>query len=186
MYFVTTLARINYYYYGGARPKSIDPFGYHFVGCKTAANAIRLHDEVVAVVAWLFRSLRLDVIVEPTSLFDHSLGDVSNQRPDIHIRNPRKSHQQVIIDVALTGVDGQSRTSDEAVERPLQVRYDQKMAKYGQVADQNNLRLIPAVFSHTGQIHEAFKTFVKEQIRAKLEHFEGPVKSSKVRSHLKW
>ena len=60
------------------------------------------------------------------------------------------------------------------------------MAKYGQVADQNNLRLIPAVFSHTGQIHEAFKIFVKEQIRAKLEHFEGPVKSSKVRSHMNW
>ena len=90
---------------------------------------------------------------------------------------PRKSPQQVIIDVALTGVDGQSRTSDEAVERPLQVRYDQKIAKYGQVAKQNELRLIPAVFSHTGQIHEVFKTFVREQIRAKLEleHFEGPV-----------
>ena len=43
----------------------IDPFGYHFVGCKVGANAIRLHDEVVAVVARLFRSLRLDVIVEP-------------------------------------------------------------------------------------------------------------------------
>ena len=125
---------------------------YRFVGCKTAANAIRLHDEVVAVVAWLFRSLRLDVIVEPTSLFDHSLGDVSNRRPDIHIRNPRKSRQQVIIDVALTGVDGQSRTSDEAVERPLQVRYDQKIAKYGQVADQNNLRLIPAVLSRAEKI----------------------------------
>ena len=52
------------------------------------------------------------------------------------------------IDVALTGVDGQSRTSDEAVERPLQVRYDydQKMAtkyininiyKYGQVAERS-------------------------------------------------
>ena len=53
---------------GGARPKFIDPCGYHFVGCKTAANAIRLRDEVVAVVARLFRPLRLDVIVEPTSL----------------------------------------------------------------------------------------------------------------------
>ena len=170
---------------GGARPKVIDPCGYHFVGCKTAANAIRLHDEVVAVVAWLFRSLRLDVIVEPTSLFSDNLGDVSNQRPDIHIRNPRKS-RQVIIDVALTGVDGQSRTSDEAVERPLQVRFDQKMAKYGQVATQKELRLIPAVFSHTGQIHEEFKTFAKEQIRAKFEHFESQVKSSKVKSQLNW
>ena len=84
---------------GGARPKVIDPCGYHFVGCKTAANAIRLHDEVVAVVAWLFRSLRLDVIVEPTSLFGDNLGDVSNQRPDIHIRNPRKSRQVIIAGV---------------------------------------------------------------------------------------
>ena len=31
-----------------------------------------------------------------------------------------------------------------------------------------------------------FKVFVKEQIRAKLEYFEGPVKSSKVKSHMKW
>ena len=31
-----------------------------------------------------------------------------------------------------------------------------------------------------------FKVFVKEQIRAKLEYFEGPVKSSKVKSHMNW
>ena len=83
-------------------------------------------------------------------------------------------------------MDGQSRTSDEAVERPLQVRYDQKMAKYGQVAVQKELRLIPAVFSLTGQIHEEFKIFAKEQIRAKFEHFEGQVKSSKVKSQMNW
>ena len=50
----------------------------------------------------------------------------------------------------------------------MQVRYDQKMAKYGQLAEQNNLRFIPAVFSHTGQIHDEFKILVKEQIRRKL------------------
>ena len=49
----------------------VDPFGYHLVGCKckVGANAIRLHDEVVAVVAKLFRSLRVDAIVEPMRLF---------------------------------------------------------------------------------------------------------------------
>ena len=99
-----------------------DPFGYHLVGCKKGANAIQLLDEAVAVVARLFRSLRLDAKVEPTRLFDHNPGDVSNQRPDIFIRNPRGSCKQVIIDVALTGINGQSRTSDEAVERPFQVR----------------------------------------------------------------
>ena len=76
---------------------------------------------------------------------------------------------------------GQSRTSDEATERPLQIRYDQKMAKYGRVAEQSNLRFVPAVFSHTGQIHGEFKTFVKvkEQIKQKLVAFEGDAKASK-------
>ena len=66
-----------------------------------------------------------------------------------------------------------SRTSDEATDRPLQTRYDQKVAKYGQVAEQSNLRFVPAVFSHTGQIHGEFKSFVKEQIKQKLVAFEG-------------
>ena len=35
--------------------------------------------------------------------------------------------------------------------------------KYGQVAERSNLWFTPATFSHNGQIHEAFKTFVKEQ-----------------------
>ena len=78
----------------------------------------------------------------------------------IFLRNPRGLGRQVIIDVAVTGVDGQSRATDEAVERPLQVSYDQKMAKYGPVAEQNNLRFVPAVFSHTGQIHGEFKALV--------------------------
>ena len=77
------------------------------------------------MVARLFRSLRLDAIVEPTRLFNHNSGDVSNQRPKIFPRNSRGLGKQVIIDVALTGIDGQSRTSDEAVERP----FDQKMGQ---------------------------------------------------------
>jgi len=68
----------------------------------------------------------------------------------------------VTIDVAVTGVDGQSRSSDEATERPLHIRYDQKMAKYGNL----RLQLVPAVFSHMGQsqTHGEFGAFVKEQI----------------------
>ena len=105
-----------------------------------------------------------------------------NQRPDIFIRNPRGLGRQVIINIAVTGVDVQSRTSDEAADRPLQARYDQKMVKYGRVAEQNSLRFIPAVFSHTGQIHGEFKAFVKEQVWHKLIDFEGEAKSSRIRS----
>ena len=87
--------------------------------------------------------------------------------------------------MAVIGIDDQSRTSDEAAERLLQARYDQKIAKYGRVAEQNSLRFIPAVFSHTGQIHGEFKILVKEQIRHMLTSFEGEAKSSKVRSVMK-
>ena len=68
----------------------------------------------------------------------------------------------------------------------MQARYDQKLAKYGHVAEQNNLRFIPAVFSHTGQIHAEFKALVREQIRHKLIDFEGEPKSSKIRAGMKW
>ena len=171
---------------GSSRPKLVDPYGYHLVGCRIGANAIRLHDEVVAMVAKLFRSLRLDAIVEPLRLFNGADEDASNQRPDIFIRNPRGLGRQVSIDVAVTGVDGQSRSNDEATERPLQARYDQKMAKYGRVAEQSGLLLVPAVFSHTGQIHGEFKAFVKEQIKQKLVAFEGDAKASKTRAAMKW
>ena len=50
---------------------------------------------MVAVVARLFRSLCSDAIVEPTRLFDHNSGDVSNRRPDIFLRNPRGLGKQV-------------------------------------------------------------------------------------------
>ena len=128
------------------------------------------------MVAKLFRSLRIDVVVEPMGLFADLHEEESNQYPDILLGNPRGFGRQVIIDVAVTGVDVQSRTSDDEVERPLQVRYDQKTSKYSRVAEQNSLRFIPAVFSHTGQIHGEFKRFVKEQIKQKMIFFEGEAK----------
>ena len=59
--------------------KRVDPYGYHLVGCTIGANAIRLHDEVVAMVAKLFRSLRLDAIIEPLRLFSDADEDIGVQ-----------------------------------------------------------------------------------------------------------
>ena len=110
----------------------------------------------------------------------------NNQRPDILLRNPRGFGRQVIIDVAITGIDGQSRTSDDFPDRPLRVRHEQKKAKYGPTADRYNLQFVPAIFSHTGQIHAPFKSFVMEQIRHKLITFEGKAKPSRVKAVMKW
>ena len=66
----------------------------------------------------------------------------------------------MIIDVAVTGVDGQSRASNEATERPLQTRHDQKMAKYGRVAEQSNLRFVDFL--------QSFLILVKFTVSSKL------------------
>ena len=60
------------------------------------------------------------------------------------------------------------------------------MAKYGHLADQSGLQFIPVVFSHTGQIHAAFKDLRREQIRQKIVAFEGQAKPSKINPVLKW
>ena len=131
------------------------------MGCKIGANAIRFHDQVVALIPRLFRSLRLEAIVEPIRLFAELSGNADNQRPDILIRNPRGFGRSIILDVALTGIDGQSRPTEEFPDRRLQARYDQKKAKYGRLVDQSGIQFIPAVFSHTGQIRAAFKDLIR-------------------------
>ena len=68
---------------GRARPKAIDSRGYHLVGCKIGANAIRLHDEAATTVAKLLRALRVDAVVEPMRLFADAAEDACNQRPDV-------------------------------------------------------------------------------------------------------
>ena len=60
------------------------------------------------------------------------------------------------------------------------------MAKYHRLADQSGFHFVPAVFSHTGQIHKSIKRLIDEQIRNKLAFSEGVVKQSRVRSTMRW
>ena len=48
------------------------------------------------------------------------------------------------------------------------------------------LQLIPAVFSHTGQMHGEVKRFIKDQIRLQLTYTAGEPKSSKVELVFRW
>ena len=81
----------------GARPKPTDPYGYHMVWCKIGAKVIRLHDEVVFILAKLIRSLRVDAIVEPLRIFSGTGAEAA----DILIRDTRGFGRQVILDVEL-------------------------------------------------------------------------------------
>ena len=57
------------------------------------------------------------------------------------------------------------------------MRYDQKMAKYHGLADQNGFHFAPAAFSHTGQLHD----FIKRLILKTLT-LSGHAKQSRVKS----
>ena len=100
----------------------------------------------------------MDAIVEPMRLFAEVAVDRCNQRLDVLLRNPRGFGRQIIWDVTVTGIDGQSMADDDLTDRPLQVRHNQKMTKYDRIADENGLQFIPIVFSHG-----ALKRLIKEQ-----------------------
>ena len=59
------------------------------------------------------------------------------------------------------------------------------MAKYGRVAEQNNLWLTPAAFSHAGQTHDELKLLLKSKLNKKLIDFDGEAIASKARSAMK-
>ena len=91
---------------------------------------------------------------------------------------------QIILDVAVTGVNGQSRQSDTGTDQPLEYRCNQKKNKYTQVAQDNGYRFIPAIFSHTGQIHKDVMDLMSDQIKHKLQLDDPQVQSSKVKGML--
>ena len=87
----------------------------------------------------------------------------------------------------VTGVTGSSRLSDEDVEQPLRIRFHQKKAKYGHIARANGLTFIPAIFSHTGQIHDTIKGWMFNQIiKMKMELDDPQVQSGKIQSVMRY
>ena len=153
-------------------------------GCKIGGNAIRLHDNVVHTLVALFRLLGLSVVLEPMNMFSDLEAD-DNRRPDILIRNPYGGGSQIIVDVAVTGFDGSTRTHNNKPEQVVIARKQQKIQKYGPRADANGLDLCAAVFSTTGEMDVSIKNLLLQQIRLKLQLVDGEVKKSKVRKIMK-
>ena len=88
------------------------------------------------------RSLCVDATLEQLWLFAGVDTDDSYQRPDIVVllRNPRGFGRHVILDMAVTGIDDQSRISS--------------LTRF-------------QFFSHTIQINESMKRLITEHIRHK-------------------
>ena len=153
----------------------IDRFGYHITGCKKDGNAIRSHDNLVHIIVILLRSIGLSVALEPMHLFSDFEPD-DNRRPDILIRNPYGGGRQIIIDVAVTGIDGTARvTNNNKPNQPIIARRKQKTRKYGPTAKLNGLDFRAASFSYAGQMDVVIKNLFLQQIRLKLQLVDGEV-----------
>ena len=101
-----------------------------------------VHNTVQHAFAWLFRALGVSVCLEPLGLLNYLYPD-DNRRPDILLRNPFGIWRQVIIDVAVTGIDGSDRKVDDHPNQPMTKRAKQKIAKYRKSAEVHGFSFIP-------------------------------------------
>ena len=163
----------------------VDRVGIHILQCPNYGTPTRVHDTLVHMFVIFLRTLGLAVSLEPIGLFDNVNAD-DNRRPDILIHNPYGEGQRVILDVAVTGVTGRSRCSDEDVDQPMRIRFNQKKNKYEHIARANGLTFIPAIFTHTGQIHDTIKGWMFKQIKMKMEFYDPQVQSSKIQSVMRY
>ena len=90
-----------------------------------------------------------------------------NRRSDILIRNPYGSGNQIIVDAAVVGFNGSTRTHNNKPQQVVIHREKQKISKYGTVAIANGLVFLAAVCSTTGKMGESIKNLFLQQIRLK-------------------
>ena len=55
----------------------------------------------------------------------------------------------------------------------MNVRFEAKMTKYHNIAEEHGFLFIPAIFSYAGQVHEKFYDFISQQIKLKMQ-FQDP------------
>ena len=87
----------------------------------------------------------------------------SSRRSDISLCNLYGGGRQVIIDVAVTGVDSFDRKVDDHPNQPMTKRAKQKIAKCKKSAEQHDFLFTPFVVSHNGQILPETAAFICKQ-----------------------
>ena len=69
--------------------------------------------------------------------------------------------------------------NDDKPNQPMDTRSNQKINKYGQAADQNQVRFIPGIVSYAGEMHKGTINLLLEQIRLKLQLVDDDIKNQR-------
>ena len=93
---------------------------------------------------------------------------------------------RIIVDVAVTGVNGHARRSDLDADQPLHHRFNQKKAKYAQAVQDHGLSFVPAIFSHTGQVHQAIFDLMYSQTKLRLNLTDPQMQGNKIQETLRF
>ena len=126
------------------------------------------HDNVVREIAAFCRAFGLRTRVEETHVFNGTDPN-TNKRPDISIQAGQVDARKTIVDVSITApIQKALRGIIQAKGKQVQKVYNDKVNKYQQKADQNNLYLVPLVMYSTGSMHKTSLEFLKKVAGVKI------------------
>ena len=146
-----------------SKTNRIDPHYQHIIsGCPKEGTRIALHDQIKDTIASIYKYCGLITKREERHCFQ-AIDPENDQRPDISILNPPNGENQQILDIAIVGplpgsqkgilsiTASQSRQPGIYAER----RDQQKITKYHNCSQDNNLQFIPFVIESSGRFGTA-------------------------------
>jgi hypothetical protein len=153
--------------HGGRR---IDDQGLHFVtGCNLKGVRHATHDTVAKHVSDLMRYCGVHTSLEGIGIF----GTDNKLRPDITARNFPGAATPIAFDVRITSavpantleVSNTLANDPLAPSKALRASWNEKVAKYGQLACANNIGFVPLVFDVCGRMHPDSKAVLVTCLR---------------------
>ena len=143
-----------------SKDNRIDPHCHHIIsGCPKEGTRIALHDQIKDTIASIYKYCGLIVKREERHCFQ-AIDPDNNLRPDISILNPPNGENQQILDVAIVGpIPGSQKgvlnitlTQSHQPGIHSERREQQKIKKYYECSQDNNLQFIPFVIESSGRL----------------------------------
>jgi hypothetical protein len=151
----------------------VDPVGHHLAtGCNCGNHRQQTHDGAADELNRILRYAGMSTQREERHVFDNAgQGTVSAKRPDISVLNsPEHLHTKLLLDVSVAtpllgskkGVIYAPTPPDRVAGKVAEGRYNNKMARYGDLAAAKGFGFLPFVFESSGRMHPEASKYMKK------------------------